>query len=86
MKALAAKHKNLFYHACLSRDDSSNASKGYEPGRANELALSEHSDLKGWTVYLCGHPEMVKATQRKAFLAGASMNDIHTDSFEFAKP
>ena len=81
MNALADKHKNVFYHPCLSR----NASEGFESGRANELALAEHTDLKGWTVYLCGHPDMVKATQRSAFLAGASMNDIHSDPFEFVK-
>lgn len=81
MKALAEKHNNVFYHACLSRD----ATEGFESGRANELALAEHADLKNWTVYLCGHPEMVKATKKKVFLAGASMNDIHADPFEFAK-
>jgi len=81
MKILAEKHENLFYHPCLSRD----ATEDFESGRANELALTEHADLKNWTVYLCGHPEMVKATQRKAFLAGASMKDIHSDPFEFAK-
>ena len=81
MKALAEKHANVFYHPCLSRD----ATDGLEAGRANELALAEHKDLKGWTVYLCGHPEMVKTTQKKVFLAGASMNDIHSDPFEFAK-
>lgn len=81
MKALAAKHSNLFYHPCLSRGEA----EGFEHGRANELALAEHKDLKGWTIYLCGHPEMVQATKKKAFLAGASMHDIYSDPFEFAK-
>jgi len=81
MRALAEKQANVFYHPCLSR----NAIDGLEAGRANELALAQHEDLKGWTVYLCGHPEMVKATKKKVFLAGVSMHDIHSDPFEFSK-
>jgi len=81
MKDMAKDHSNLHYHVSLSRESIS----GYESGRANELALSAHDDLKGWTVYMCGHPDMVKATQRKAYLAGASLHNIHSDPFEFAK-
>jgi ferredoxin-NADP reductase len=37
--------------------------------------------LAGHQVYLCGHPDFVKAMQRKCFLAGASLPDIHADAF-----
>jgi len=81
MKALSETHQNLFYHPCLSRDHID----GFENGRANEIALSAHEDLSGWTIYMCGHPDMVKTTQRKAYLAGASLHHIHSDPFEFVK-
>jgi len=51
-------------------------------GRSCEVALVEHPDLKDWQVYICGAPNMVKFMQQRAFLAGASMNNIHTDPFE----
>ncbi|HMS56025.1 MAG TPA: 2Fe-2S iron-sulfur cluster binding domain-containing protein [Fimbriimonadaceae bacterium] len=44
-------------------------------------ALSEFPDLEGWRVYLCGHPQLVRAAQKACFLAGASLGDIHADPF-----
>jgi len=41
-------------------------------------------DLKGWRVYLCGHPDMVNQTKRQAFMLGASMADIYADAFHVA--
>jgi len=81
ISAIAKKYKNVHYTPSLSKDESGNI----EQGRANELALNNHKDLKNWRIYLCGHPEMVSSTKRKAFLAGAALNDIHADPFEFAK-
>ena len=78
LKDMAAQHDNLHYHACVSGDD---AGEGFKHGRASELALEEHPDLKGWQVFLCGAPEMVQKTRMKAYLAGATMNDISADAF-----
>ena len=58
--------------------------EGYIAGRANEVALQEHSDLSHWKVFLCGHPGMVNETKKKTFLAGASFQEILADPFEFA--
>lgn len=44
-------------------------------------ALSEHPKLDGYRVYLCGHPALVKAGQRKCYLGGASLRDIAADAF-----
>jgi len=81
LKDLAAKHANVFYTPCLSQDEK----PGFDKGRADEIALANHKDLKNWRVYLCGHPDMVNNTKRKAFLSGASLNEIFADPFEFAK-
>ncbi len=76
--ALADKVKNFSYFACLSGEIEFD---GTLHGRANDLALQKYKDLTGWQVYLCGEPEMVKKTQRCAYLAGANLDEIHTDPF-----
>jgi len=50
-------------------------------GRACERALSEHPDLKNWQVFICGVPAMVKFMQQRAYLGGASMQNIHSGPF-----
>jgi NAD(P)H-flavin reductase len=73
------KANELFhYHPCVSRGDVSN---GVRAGRAADLALEDQGSLSGWRVFLCGREDMVKALQKKAFLAGASMQDIFADPF-----
>jgi ferredoxin-NADP reductase len=54
-------------------------------GAVDGIALETCPDLKGWKVFLCGNPELVKQVQRKTFMAGASMKDIHADAFLPAK-
>lgn len=78
LRDLAAEHDNLTYQPCLSRDEIPER----RHGRAEDVALSDHPDLKGWRVYLCGYPPMVRDTQRRAFMAGAALPDIYIDPFE----
>jgi ferredoxin-NADP reductase/ferredoxin len=79
---LSKQHSNFHYLPCISGQESAN---GYAKGRADNLAFQQITDLKNWRVFLCGHPEMVNTAKRKAFLAGASMQDIYLDAFH-AKP
>jgi len=81
LRDMANEYGNLHYIPTLTKE----VLDGIEQGRANELALKKHSNLKDWRIYLCGHPEMVSSTKRKAFLAGAALNDILADPFEYAK-
>jgi CDP-4-dehydro-6-deoxyglucose reductase len=81
MRALAKHFPQLNYTACLSSDE---PPSDFTAGRAADIALSRHPQLKGWQVYLCGNTAMVKAAKRKAYLAGAVLNDIHADPFEFS--
>lgn len=78
---LAQRYANFEFHACVS-EKSGSPPEGVLNGRAADLALAAHSDLKGWSVFLCGNPDMVKSTQMQAFLAGASLADIHIDPFD----
>jgi NAD(P)H-flavin reductase/ferredoxin len=69
---------NFDYVPCLSGSD---VPPGFAAGRVHDVALQEVPNLKDWRIFLCGHPEMVKAAKKKAFLAGASMKDIYADAF-----
>ncbi len=81
MRKLSEQHKNFSYTPCISGED---VPEGFKHGRANTVALSEITDLKGWRVFLCGHPEMVSQMKIQAFLKGASIDDIYTDAFHIS--
>ncbi len=74
---LSEKHENLYYSGCVSRE----VSAVFFNGRANDKAFSQYPDLKGWRVFVCGNPEMVKDSQKRAFLNGASCSHIFSDAF-----
>ena len=82
MRELAEKFDNFHYTPCVSGED---IEADHVRGRAHDIALSSAETLKGWRVFLCGHPEMVNQTKKMAFLKGASMADIYTDSFHVAQ-
>ena len=81
MQQLAQQHPNFHYTACVSRGD---APEGFEFGRANDVATKKLPSLKGWRVYLCGHPDMVNQSKRQAYLQGANLQDIYADAFHVA--
>lgn len=70
------------YYPCVSRGKVHN---NIRAGRAADIALQDFKNLSGWRVFLCGREDMVKTTQKKSFLAGASMQDIFADPFVEAK-
>lgn len=75
---LAARHESLHYYACVSGELTD---KTIFQGRADDLALERFPKLNGWRLFLCGNPNMVNTLKRKAFLAGASLQDILADPF-----
>jgi len=78
MRQLSEQHSNFSYTPCVS---GAQVSEGFEKGRANTVALTKVQNLKGWRVFLCGHPDMVSQMKTQAFLKGASIADIYTDAF-----
>ncbi|MGJ0484018.1 MAG: 2Fe-2S iron-sulfur cluster-binding protein [Methylomicrobium sp.] len=78
MRELAERHPNFSYTPCVS---SGHAPAGFTRGRANEAALAAHSSLARWRVFLCGHPDMVRTTQKQAYMKGAKLADIYCDAF-----
>ncbi|HHH36205.1 MAG TPA: 2Fe-2S iron-sulfur cluster binding domain-containing protein, partial [Gammaproteobacteria bacterium] len=83
LRALDAAHDNFHYTPCVDEGDEN---AGFAIGRADRQAMAAHPDLKGWRVYLCGHPRMVETMKRQAFLAGASLGDIYADPFVYSVP
>jgi len=79
LQTMAAQHDNFHYHACVSGDDE--MTSDMESGRAADIAMHSHPSLKGYRLFLCGAPNMVKEMRKNAFLAGASMADISADAF-----
>jgi CDP-4-dehydro-6-deoxyglucose reductase, E3 len=78
LSALAARHPHVRYHRCVLRGE---ASDGVEVGALDRLVFHHHPALAGWSVFLCGHPELVLPMRRHVFLAGAGMKHIHSDAF-----
>lgn len=82
LEALQKQVKHFYY---IPSTTTKTVGGGIRLGRCNEIALSELaelSDKKNTIVYVCGNPEMVAATKKKAFLAGVSLNNIYSDPFE----
>jgi ferredoxin-NADP reductase len=79
LRALANEYENVFYYPCALKaggDDN-----GIEIRAIDALVEATLPELDGYRVFLCGHPDLVKAMQRNVFLSGASMGDIYTDAF-----
>ncbi len=82
LRQLSREHSNFEYNPCVDED----AEDFMKMGRADQIALCEVPNLKGWSVFLCGHPEMVRTARKSAFLSGASMASIYADPFVISKP
>ena len=78
IQSLAESYENFDYTPCVSGET---AHEKFAKGRAHDVALSSTDTLAGWRVYLCGHPEMVNQCKMRAYLKGASLNDIYADAF-----
>ncbi len=79
MANLAEANSNFRYVPCVSGID---VPKFCRQGRANDIALDNYPDLRGWRVFLCGTAGMVHDSKKRAYLAGASLDDIFLDPYE----
>ncbi len=81
--ALSRSHSNFRYVPTVLNEDGPN---GSFRGQIIDAVTQEVPNPKGWRVYACGHPEMVKAVKRQMFLAGASLKDLYSDPFIIGSP
>ncbi|MFA6242004.1 MAG: 2Fe-2S iron-sulfur cluster-binding protein [Candidatus Hydrogenedentales bacterium] len=82
LRALSRCHPNLHYHPCVLEGD---VGEDIHTGPLDVYIASALPSLKGFRVYLCGHPDLVKLLQKKTFLMGASIKEIFADAFVPAK-
>lgn len=68
LRSLAEQHAPFDYVPCVSAN-------------LEQAVLTQVPALKGYRVFLCGNPDFVVQMRKKAFLAGASIKDIHADAF-----
>ncbi len=80
LKSMQKQYDNFFYHPCVN---SSTPIAGIRQGRCNEVALNEIKISPHTRLYLCGNPEMVLSTRKKAFLSGIASSNIFADPFEY---
>ena len=79
LRALDEAHENFHYRPVVMRDG---ADQGMPEGHVADVVLSDLPKLKGWRSFLCGDPALVRQLQRKIYLAGADLAEIHIDAFE----
>lgn len=83
---LARGHSNFEYIRCMLRGElatmtATSPRTSTHVGPMDVHVRTAFSNLKGWRVFLCGHPELVVALRKWAFIAGAGSKDIHADAF-----
>jgi NAD(P)H-flavin reductase/ferredoxin len=83
LRELAERHPPFEYIPCAMNAGSG---AGLSEGPVDAIVAQRLPSLKGQRVFLCGHPELVFALRRKAFLAGAALNEIHADAFQPSAP
>lgn len=81
---LAEEHSNLFVHDILLDPEGDGSEAPY--GALEAALLDERGALAGHRIYLCGNPALVQRLKKRAFLAGASLQEIHSDPFVTAAP
>jgi NAD(P)H-flavin reductase len=79
LRELAQRHSSVRVHALVANND--NALPGLRTERLDAAIASDLPVLTGYRVYLCGNPEQVQRLKKKAFVAGAKLQEIHSDSF-----
>lgn len=77
-RELGSRFPQLSYTPCVLEGE---PAQNLAVGSVDEIAVRQQADLSGWKVYLCGDPHIVQATKRRAFLAGASLQEIFSDPF-----
>jgi ferredoxin-NADP reductase len=95
---LSQSHENFYYTPTVRRlanEAEDESVSGFLEGVAEqsvvekdvvELVKERHKDLKGWKIFLCGSPDMIKQLQRHCFFQGAAVTDILVDAFIIENP
>ncbi len=86
LRQLAEQHHNFYYHPLVRRqpqgDGQSGDQRGYQSGDLIEILAQEQPQLRGWKIFVCGSPAVVRQLQKQCFMSGAGAQDILVDAFE----
>lgn len=82
--SLSAQHRNLSVVGSVLAND--NGAPGVREEPLDRALFGDLPKLDGHRIYLCGNPELVRMLKKKAFLAGAALQQIHSDPFVTAAP
>ena len=52
-----------------------------EKSELDQLVISRYPKLNAHRLYLCGNPDIVRRLRKRVYLAGASLDCIHSDAF-----
>jgi hypothetical protein len=83
LRTRGAQHANVKIAGCVGTNELH--LPGVVAERLEERLRADHAQLSGTRVFLCGNPETVRALKKFAYLAGASLESIHSDPFVVAK-
>ncbi len=81
LRELDNQYAQFHYTPCVLHGDSP---PGGMQGNIGDLPVQALGSLSGYRVFLCGDPAIVRTLRQNIFMAGASMQAIHSDPFEFA--
>jgi NAD(P)H-flavin reductase/ferredoxin len=79
LRSLAEQHSNLHVHGLTESNDVQLS--GVREERLEAAIPRDVPGLSGFRVYLSGNPALVQKLKKKAFLAGAKLQEIHSDPF-----
>lgn len=80
LQAMAQEHAAFNYYPCVLHGE---VPEGGLQGNISELPTKVLGSLTGYRAFLCGDPGIVNALRQQCFLAGISMQHIHSDPFVF---
>lgn len=84
LRTMGAQHGNVKIAGCVGANELQLS--GVTVERLEQRLRADHPQLSGTRVFLCGNPETVRALKKYAYLAGASLESIHSDPFIAAPP
>jgi CDP-4-dehydro-6-deoxyglucose reductase, E3 len=76
---LQQRHPNFVYHPIV--ESGAAPEVGARTGSIEEIVAGDFPKPQGMRTYVCGRPAVVKALQKKLFLAGQSLQQIFGDAF-----
>lgn len=79
LRALASEVPHLSVIGCVREGEAQTHVRAVE--RLEDAVLHDHPALRGVRLFLCGNPEFVQRLRKRAYLAGASLDQIHSDPF-----